>query len=112
MIRLLASAGISRCPTFWLALLLIMLFAVELGWLPAGGSQGAGAAGIEDRLRHLVAAGRHADARAGGGPRTAIVRAACEEALREPFIRTARAKGCGGWGVVMRHALPQALLPL
>jgi peptide/nickel transport system permease protein len=107
VIRLLASAG-QAMPSFWLAFLLIILFAVELGWLPAGGSQGAAATGIQDRLRHLALPALTLTL-VTAAALVRYVRAAVEEALREPFIRTARAKGCGGWGVVMRHALPQAL---
>ncbi len=107
VVGLLASAGLAM-PSFWLAFLLIILFAVELGWLPAGGSQGAAASGVLDRLRHLVLPALTL-ALVTAAALVRYVRATVEEALREPFIRTARAKGCGRWGIVMRHALPQAL---
>ena len=88
-------AGISL-PTFWLALVLILLFAVGLGWLPASGQP-------RPRRRPLAAA-RHLVlpvatltlAEAGCSP--AIVRAAVRETLAQPFIRTARAKGVGRRG--------------
>jgi peptide/nickel transport system permease protein len=110
-VNLLAFAGFS-VPAFWLALLLIIVFAVELGWLPAGGAGTVGeTAGLADRLRYLVL------------PVTALtlltlgsflrfVRASMLETLRERFILTARAKGLGTWGVVARHALRHAMLPI
>src|SRR6266436_6706211 len=49
-VNLLSFAGIS-VPSFWLALILMLVFAVELGWLPASGSS---AAGGSDRFRHLI----------------------------------------------------------
>ncbi len=106
-IGLLAFVGLA-VPSFWLAFLLIILFAVELGWLPAGGSQDVGASGLADRLRHLALPAL-ALTIVTAAALVRYVRAAVMEALREPFIRTARAKGCGTWGVVVRHALPQAL---
>ena len=52
-INLLAFAGFSM-PSFWLGLLLIILFSVQLGWLPAGGSASIGESGLLDRLRYLI----------------------------------------------------------
>jgi peptide/nickel transport system permease protein len=103
---LLAFAAASL-PSFWLALLLIVLFAVELGWLPAGGDGGAGATALE-RLRYLaLPVATLALLTAGALAR--FVRAAVAEALREDFIRTARAKGCSERRVVLGHALGHAM---
>ena len=78
-------------PTFWLALLLIILFAVTLGLLPASGLP-TGAAGFWERLRHLVLpVTTLAIVEAGAYAR--FMRAAMIEALRQDYIRTARAKG-------------------
>src|SRR5437588_9905224 len=52
-INLFCFAGVSL-PTFWLALILILVFAAGLGWLPASGIATPGAGGVADRLRHLV----------------------------------------------------------
>ena len=54
--RLISAAAIAgySVPSFWLALLLIILFAVELGWLPAGGVASPGGGDLLDRARHLV----------------------------------------------------------
>ena len=113
-INFLALGGIS-VPVFWLALLLIMLFAVELGWLPAGGMGGLdardGAAGLWDRARHLVLPVAALSIASIGGL-TRFVRAAMMEVLRQDYIRTARAKGAGRWRIVFRHALRNAMIPV
>jgi peptide/nickel transport system permease protein len=109
-VNLLSFAGISM-PTFWLALLLILLFAVELGWLPASGIGTAGGSGVGDRIRHLVLPVA-ALALANLGPYTRFVRGAMRDALAQDHIRTARAKGAGEIRVVIYHALRSALIPL
>lgn len=95
-------------PTFWLGILLIILFAVTLGWLPAGGSSEAG--GL-DALRflplpvatlamaNLAAYARHATAALGA-------------TLREPWITAARARGNGEARLLLRHAFPNAAVPI
>ena len=109
-VNFLAFAGIS-IPSFWLALLLILLFAVELGWLPASGISTAGGGGIGDRLRHLVLPVATLTL-ANLGPYTRFVRAAMRDALAQDHIRTARAKGASEIRVVVHHALRSALIPL
>jgi peptide/nickel transport system permease protein len=95
-------------PTVWLGILLIILFAVMLGWLPAGGTAEGGAL---DALRHLVLPvatlaianlavyARHSAAAVG-------------LALREPWVTAARARGNDEFRVLLRHALPNAAVPL
>jgi peptide/nickel transport system permease protein len=102
-------AGVS-VPTFWLALLLILLFAVELRWLPASGQPEPGAAPAE-ALRHLVLPVATL-ALAEAAVLTRFVRAAMLDTLAEPFVRTARALGAGPARVILRHALRHALLPV
>ena len=103
-------AGVSL-PTFWLALILILVFAQGLGWLPASGMGGGEHAGLADRLRHLVLpVATLAIASTGGYTR--YVRAAMREALGQDHIRTARAKGASEARVVWRHALRGALVPI
>ena len=106
LVDLLAAFAVS-VPSFWLALLLILLFAVELRWLPAGGEPEPGA-GPAAWLRHLALPVLTATV-LGLGPLLRFVRAGLLEALREPCIRTARAKGAGTVRLVLGHALPQAL---
>jgi peptide/nickel transport system permease protein len=109
-LNLFAFAGISM-PSFWLALLLILLFAVQLGWLPAGGVQTVGVDRFGDRIAHLVLPVSTLTALTVGGL-LRFTRAAMIEALRQDYIRTARAKGLGPYGVVVGHALRNAMIPV
>jgi len=103
-------AGISL-PTFWLALILILIFAEGLGWLPASGMGGGEGGSLADRLSHLVLpAATLAIASIGGYTR--YVRAAMRDALGQDHIRTARAKGASEARVVWHHALRSALVPI
>jgi len=109
-INLLCFAGVS-VPTFWLALVLILVFAAQLGWFPASGLATAGSADTADRLRHLaLPVATLALANLGGYTR--YIRAAMREALGQDHIRTARAKGAGEARVVLHHALPAAMVPV
>jgi peptide/nickel transport system permease protein len=109
-INLFCFAGVS-VPTFWLALVLILVFAAGLGWLPASGIGEAGAGDLADRLRHLVLPVATLTLASVGGY-TRYIRAAMREALGQDHIRTARAKGAGEARVVFRHALRPALVPV
>ncbi|MBU0724224.1 MAG: ABC transporter permease [Alphaproteobacteria bacterium] len=111
-INLLCFAGIS-VPAFWLALLLIMLFAVTLGVLPAGGMAPAGMQnpGLLDRLPYLVLPVLTLTLASVAGL-TRFLRASLIEAMREDYIRTARAKGAGETRVLWRHGLRNALIPV
>ena len=106
-VNLIAFAGISL-PQFWLAILLILLFAVTLGWLPAGGM---GEGGLFDTMRHL-ALPVIALALASVGGHLRYVRASVREQLRQDFIRTAHAKGLSPTRVVYGHALRNAMIPV
>jgi peptide/nickel transport system permease protein len=109
-LNLLAFAGIS-VPSFWLALLLILLFAVDLGWLPASGVQSVGVDSFGDRLTHLVLPVLTLAALTAGSL-LRFTRSAMLETLRQDYIRTARAKGLGPLGVVLGHALRNAMIPV
>jgi len=89
-------------PSFWLGLLLIFVFSLHPGWLPA---TGGGA------LLHLVmpsvALGMIAAAIIARLTRSSML-----EVLGQDYVRTARAKGLGGWSVIVRHALRNALIPV
>jgi peptide/nickel transport system permease protein len=110
-INLACFAGIS-VPPFWLALVLILVFAVELGWLPAGGMGPVlEAGGWSQRLPYLVLPVLTLTiANIAGYLR--YVRAAMVEALSQDYIRTARAKGLSEARVVWGHALRNALNPV
>ena len=109
-INLAAFAGIS-VPPFWLALMLIIVFAVMLGVLPAGGLGTLGAGGIWENARFLVLPVASLTIASIGG-HTRYMRAAMIETLRQDYIRTARATGAGEVRVVFGHALRNALIPV
>jgi peptide/nickel transport system permease protein len=103
-------------PAFWLGLMGIVLFAVTLGWLPAGGFEDVtlGATRVEhvlDIARHLVLP-TVTLALIFLATYLRIMRASILEVMDLDYIRTARAKGLGEAGIVTRHALRNALLPL
>lgn len=108
-INLFCFAGIS-VPPFWLALVFILLFAVGLGWLPAGG-MGSPADGVLGRLEFLVLPVATLTIASLAGY-TRFARAAMIEVLRQDYIRTARAKGLSPGRTVFGHGLRNAMLPL
>ncbi len=103
---LFAFAGIS-VPTFWLAIILILGFAVGLGWLPASGMGEA----FGDQARHMILPVATLTI-ATTGQFIRFVRAEMIEVMRMDYIRTARAKGVGWQRLVVRHALRNALIPV
>jgi peptide/nickel transport system permease protein len=109
-INLICFAGVSM-PTFWLALILILVFAAGLGWLPASGIATAGASDLGDRLSHLVLPVATLTLASVGGY-TRYVRAAMKEALAQDHVRTARAKGAGETRIILHHAMRGALIPV
>jgi len=96
-----ALLGVSM-PSFWLGLLLIFVFSLHLAWFPATGG---------GDLHHLVL-----PAITLGTIAAAIIarltRSSMLEVLGQDYVRTARAKGLGGFSVVVRHALKNALIPV
>ncbi|MCY7379864.1 MAG: ABC transporter permease [Gemmatimonadaceae bacterium] len=104
-----AVAGISL-PVFWLGLVLQLVFANALGWLPSSGRSTFGGSGTLDRLAHLVLpAAVLAVAHAAAWSR--YLRSSMRQALAEPFIMGARSRGVSEGRIVTRHALRNALLP-
>jgi len=99
----IASLFLQSMPSFWLGIMLILLFAVVLGGLlPAYGS---------GRLEHLILPAV-ALAAAPLAQNVRLIRAGMLEVLGQDFVRTARAKGVAERGVVYRHALRNAALPV
>ncbi|MEC5206755.1 peptide/nickel transport system permease protein [Vogesella perlucida] len=115
VVTLLVFAAMSF-PVFFLCLLLIKWFAVDLGWLPVGGmisigSNATGWAYALDVARHMVLPVLTLVMLQAGGL-TRYVRASMLDALAMDCVRTARAKGLPERVVILRHALRNALLPL
>ncbi|MDR7481061.1 MAG: ABC transporter permease [Armatimonadota bacterium] len=98
---LLALWGVSM-PSFWMGLLLIFLFSLKLGWLPATGQGGWVRLVMPAFTLGYVAAAVIAR----------LVRSSMLEVLRQDYVRTARAKGLAERLVVYRHALRNALIPV
>jgi peptide/nickel transport system permease protein len=98
---IVALLGVSM-PSFWLGLLMIFAFSLHLGWFPATGG---------GDLWHLVlpsvTLGMIASAIIARLTRSSML-----EVLGQDYVRTARAKGLAWWGVVVRHALKNALIPV
>ncbi|HAI28890.1 MAG TPA: glutathione ABC transporter permease GsiC, partial [Thalassospira sp.] len=101
--------GIS-VPSFWLGLLLMMFFAVELRWLPVSGMYAIyGGGDLPDLIRHLILPSVTL-AVVATGIIARLTRSNMLEVLRQDFIRTARAKGLDENRVIYRHAFKAALV--
>lgn len=114
--NLFSFAGIS-IPSFWLAIVLIIIFAVKFPFFPAGGTQTIGSedaglwADILDRSKYLVLPVLSLSIQQIGRF-SRFTRSAMAEAMRNDFIRTARAKGLDRQVVIWRHGFRNALIPL
>lgn len=120
--------GISM-PAFWLGIVLILVFAVQLKWLPTSGRATYGflpshitglyvldsiltgdLLALKDSLKHLILP----SIALGAAPTaviTRVIRSSMLEVLRKDYVTFARAKGVAEWSVIVRHALRNALIP-
>ncbi|GGV18838.1 ABC transporter permease [Actinomadura sp. LOL_016] len=89
-------------PYFWLALLLVLLFAVELGWLPATGSTGYASLVVPVTVLTITAMSTSAR----------MARGQLLDSFGEGYVLTARSKGVAPWRILLGHALPGALPPM
>lgn len=104
-----AVAGISL-PVFWFGLLAQLLFAITLGWLPSSGRASFGVSSFADRIAHLVLpVVVLAAVQAAAWSR--YLRRAMRETKGRPYLNAARVRGVSEVGVLLRHALPNALGP-
>jgi len=101
---------LASMPAFWLGLLLIQRFSVDLGWFPVAGYGDPGA-GFLERMRHLVlpaiVLGLGSSALI-----TRFTRASMLDVLGEDYVRTGRSKGLSEPVIVLKHALRNALIPI
>ena len=93
--------GISM-PIFWLGLLLMLVFSVQLRWFPAGGS-----GGLKYFILPAIALGA-----ASAAVIARMTRASMLEVIRQDYIRTARANGSGSGSSSYKHALKNAMIPV
>lgn len=98
---IIALIGVSM-PAFWLALMLVLLFSVKLGWLPASGM-----GGIQYYILPAIANSLGGVAGIARQTRSSIL-----EVIRSDYVTTARSKGLTEHEVVYKHILPNALIPI
>jgi peptide/nickel transport system permease protein len=89
-------------PTFWLGIMLILVFSVRLNWLPSSGR-----GGLEHLILPAITLGLFTTARI-----TRLTRSGMLEVLGQDYVRTARAKGVAEPPVVWKHALKNASIPI
>lgn len=103
-------------PSFWIGLMLIVFFSIQLGWLPSGGSGTIGASltgwpAVVDKLRYMVLPALSL-ALFFVAIYARLTRAAMLEVRSQDFVRTAAAKGVAPWRITVHHVLRNALLPV
>jgi len=101
LVSLVTLCGVSM-PVYWLGLLLIIVFAVQLNWLPAAGAEEPGSAILPSLTLASFSVALVAR----------MTRSTMLEVLGQDFVRTARAKGLREYAVVYHHALRNALIPI
>lgn len=116
-VNTIAALFVYSIPSFWLALMLILLFALKFGILPSTHMQSLGAeefgefALFVDRLKHLVLPAFVLGV-ASAASTARYMRGSMLDVLKEDYIRTARAKGLPEKRVLLKHALKNAALPV
>ncbi|TIX86004.1 MAG: ABC transporter permease [Mesorhizobium sp.] len=111
-----ASLALYSTPSFWLAMILVVIFSTALGWFPGYGAYSPGAIpgslnSLLDYLRHL-ALPVAAVALGLIGQYVVVARAAMSDVVTEDYMVTARAKGLTNGQMLMRHAFRNAMLPV
>jgi peptide/nickel transport system permease protein len=109
LIMVTAIGGIS-IPSFWLGLFLILVFSVQLGWLPSGGYASLWeefGRGLRILLLPSISLGFMQAALIARMTRSSML-----EVLRQDYVRTAEAKGLDWWMVTLKHALKNAMIPV
>ena len=103
---------LNAMPPFWLGLILILAFALQLRWLPASGmSSAVGGGGIVDLVAHMILPTLTLTAWSLAII-TRMTRSALLDVIDSDFIRTARSRGLSESRIILRHALPNAMPPI
>ncbi|WP_116952593.1 ABC transporter permease [Jiangella endophytica] len=105
------SLGVISVPSFFLGIVAIYVFSLQLGWLPSAGMSTPGDGTPGDIVRHLIMPAAILGL-ASAGPLTRYVRGSLIDELSADYVRTAEAKGAAPVRVVTRHALRNSLIPL
>ena len=108
-VMLFSLLGVSL-PSFWVGILFIILFSVQLQWFPASGYVSV-YENLFEGLRHLLLPALSL-ALVMAAVSARMARSSMLEVLRQDYIRTAQAKGLGRWAVVIRHGLKNAMIPV
>ena len=101
IIMVLALTGVSA-PVFWTGLIFVLVFGVYLGWLPP-----TGYGGVEYLILPAFTLGLRSAAQI-----TRLTRSAMMDTLSQDYIRTARSKELPWWKILLKHALPNSLIPV
>jgi ABC-type dipeptide/oligopeptide/nickel transport system permease component len=101
IVTLIASIGVSM-PIFWMGLILVLIFAVELGWLPAGGK-----AGWKSYLLPSVTIGINSAAIIARMTRSSML-----EVIHQSYVQTAKAKGLREYHIILTHEFRNAIIPV
>lgn len=98
-------------PSFFIALILIYIFTIKLGWLPSSGMRTLGVGGSWIELKYMIMPVLVLSF-ATAGRNIRYIRSAVLEILQKEYLRTAKAKGIGKFKVINKHALRNALIPI
>jgi peptide/nickel transport system permease protein len=98
--RIFSLIGISF-PNFWLGIMLILIFAVNLKWLPSSGYDGFSSLILPSITLGMILSGILAR----------LIRSSMLEVMNQQYMSTARSKGISEWSVIIKHAFRNALLP-
>ena len=98
-------------PSFFIALILIYIFTIKLGWLPSSGIRTLGVGGSWLELKYMIMPVLVLSF-ATAGRNIRYIRSAVLEILQKEYLRTAKAKGIGKFKVINKHALRNALIPI